>query len=131
MRTNDPYLTAVFATACRLLGLHFPGNIPVEVTKERIDADPEMQPVLEDVLTRFSHMWGPWAEFAPPASGAATILDHLPFSSGKRRPRPGSRQRQRSCQVYSKYGSYSWWQSQKTSRTTIAMLTRQRSRNRH
>ena len=77
VRTNDPYLTAVFATACRLLGLHFPGNIPVEVTEERIDADPETQPVVEDLLARFSNMWVPWAEFAPPASGAATILDNL------------------------------------------------------
>ena len=59
MRTIDPALTAVVATARRTLGLHFPGNIPVEVTAERIDADPEMQPVLEDLLTRFSNMWVP------------------------------------------------------------------------
>ena len=59
MRTNDPALTAVVATACRILCLHLHGNIPVEVTEERIDADPEMQPVLEDSLTRFSNMWAP------------------------------------------------------------------------
>ena len=50
----------------------------MEVTEERIDADPEMQPVLEDLLTRFSNMWVPWAEFVPPAwYGTSTILDHL------------------------------------------------------
>ena len=62
--TNDPALTAVVAAACRLLGLNFPGDMPAEVTEERIDADPEMQPDLEDLLTRTSNRWLPWAEHA-------------------------------------------------------------------
>ncbi|MFM7981099.1 MAG: hypothetical protein ACKPKO_17450, partial [Candidatus Fonsibacter sp.] len=45
--------------------LLFPNNmrVPMEVTEERIDADLEMQPVLEDLLTRIGEMWVPWAEF--------------------------------------------------------------------
>jgi hypothetical protein len=46
MWTNDPALTATVAAACRILGLHFPGNMPVDVTEERIDANLEMQPNL-------------------------------------------------------------------------------------
>ena len=73
VRTNDPALTVAVATVCRILGLHFPGNIPVELTvEERIDADPEMQPVL-NLLT-----WLPWPESAPPVwHGRSTLLDHL------------------------------------------------------
>ncbi len=48
VRTNDPALTAAVATTCRILGLSFPGNKPVEVTEDRIDADAERQRALED-----------------------------------------------------------------------------------
>ena len=64
--TNEPAQTATVATACRVLGLNFPGNMPLEVTEERIDADPRMQPTLEVLLTRLSKMWVPWAELATP-----------------------------------------------------------------
>ncbi|MFM7987015.1 MAG: hypothetical protein ACKPKO_47645, partial [Candidatus Fonsibacter sp.] len=65
VHTNDPALTAVVATACRILGLFFPHSmrVPVEVTEERIDAGPEMRPVLEDLLTRIGDMWVHLAEF--------------------------------------------------------------------
>ncbi|MFM7988517.1 MAG: hypothetical protein ACKPKO_55310, partial [Candidatus Fonsibacter sp.] len=48
-----------------ILGLFFPTNmhVAVEVTAERIDADPGMQPALEDLLTRLGDMWVPWAKF--------------------------------------------------------------------
>ena len=64
VRTNDPALTAAVATACRILGLSFPGNKPVEVTEDRIDADAEMQTTLEDLLSRIGNMWVPWADLA-------------------------------------------------------------------
>ena len=61
VRTADPALTAVIAAACRILGLS--NNMQVEVTEERIDADPDMQTELEDLLTRLGDMWVPWAVF--------------------------------------------------------------------
>ncbi|MFM7983136.1 MAG: hypothetical protein ACKPKO_27830, partial [Candidatus Fonsibacter sp.] len=65
VQTNDPALTAVIATDCRISSLFFPNNmrVPVEVTEERIDADLDIQPVMEDLLTRIGDMWVPWAEF--------------------------------------------------------------------
>ena len=75
VRTNDPALTAIVAAACRILGLGFPGNMPVEVTEERIDADPEMLPTLEDLLTRLNNMWVPWAKLATPQHH--NMLDRL------------------------------------------------------
>ena len=64
-QTNDPALTAVVAIACRILGIFFRNDmrVPVEVAEERIDADPEMQPVLEDLRTRIGDVWVPCAEF--------------------------------------------------------------------
>ncbi|MFM7980654.1 MAG: hypothetical protein ACKPKO_15175, partial [Candidatus Fonsibacter sp.] len=50
-------------------------NMQVEVTEERIDADPEMQPELEDLLTRLGDMWVPWAELGGQPSNMAA--DHL------------------------------------------------------
>ncbi|MFM7982379.1 MAG: hypothetical protein ACKPKO_23970 [Candidatus Fonsibacter sp.] len=35
----------------------------MEVTEERVDADPDMQPTLEEWLTRLEDMWVIWAEF--------------------------------------------------------------------
>ncbi|MFM7983709.1 MAG: hypothetical protein ACKPKO_30740, partial [Candidatus Fonsibacter sp.] len=63
MRTNDPALTVVVATAWRILGLSFPGNKLVEVTEEWIDAGAEMQTAL-DLLSRIGNMLVPWAELA-------------------------------------------------------------------
>ncbi len=78
VRTTDPALTAAVATACRILGLL--NNMQVEVTEERIDADPEMQPELEDLLTCLGDMWEPWGEFEGHPSNI--VLDHLvsPFT---------------------------------------------------
>ena len=44
-RTSDPALTAVVATAGRILGVNCPGNMRVEATEQRMDADPAMRVV--------------------------------------------------------------------------------------
>ena len=56
--------SAVVGTACRILGLSFAGNKPVEVTEDRIDADAEMQTAFEDLLSRIGNTWVPLAELA-------------------------------------------------------------------
>ena len=62
VRTNDPALTAAVDTACRILGLNFPGNKPVNVKGYRSDTDAEMQTTLEDLLSRIGNMWVVWAD---------------------------------------------------------------------
>ncbi|MFM7984690.1 MAG: hypothetical protein ACKPKO_35745, partial [Candidatus Fonsibacter sp.] len=74
VQTNDLALTAVVPMACLILGLKLPGNKLVEVMEERIDADAEMQPDLDDLLSRIGNMWVPWADLATQPN---QILDWL------------------------------------------------------
>ena len=64
MRTNDRSLTSTVAPACRSLGLNVPNNMPVEATEERIDADPDIQPTRNDLLTRINNVWVPGGDTA-------------------------------------------------------------------
>ena len=104
VRTTDLALTAAVATACRSLGLS--NNMQqLEVTEERIDADPEMQPELEDLLTRLGDMLVPWAEFEE--HPANMVLGHLINHFRQIRPRSESRQRDQ-IDRSSHYGSQTW-----------------------
>ena len=66
VRTKDPALTAAVATACRILGLNFPGNVPCEVVAELIESDSQEASILHDLLARIGLMWLPWVGHEPP-----------------------------------------------------------------
>lgn len=65
VRCRDPGLTAAVATTCRILGLNFPGNSPVQVTTDLIATpeEPWAQGVLTNLQGRMSSMWVPWSNY--------------------------------------------------------------------
>jgi hypothetical protein len=71
-RTARPALTAAVATACRILGLNFPGETSsMAVAEDRIAAG-DWPTALQDLLARLDLSWGHWAGI-PPQTALACI----------------------------------------------------------
>jgi hypothetical protein len=64
LRTKSIPLTAAVVVACRILGRFFPGDVPVDVTSDRIviGDEPWARDTLQELMSNISSMWVPWGD---------------------------------------------------------------------
>ena len=64
VRTKSVELTAAVCVACRILGRFFPGDVPVDVTADRIaiGEEPWEKDAMQALVSHISSMWVPWGD---------------------------------------------------------------------
>ena len=75
IRTKSIELTAVVLVACRILGRLFPGDVPVDITADRIPIgeEPWERDTLQELMSHLSSMWVPWGDI----TSCSSIWDRL------------------------------------------------------
>jgi hypothetical protein len=78
VRTKSVELTAAVVVACRILGRFFPGDVPVDMTADRIaiGEEPWEKDTLQELVSHMSSMWVPWDV----AGSCANMWDRLAAS---------------------------------------------------
>ena len=64
IRTKSIELTAAVLVACRILGRLFPGDVPVDITADRVPIGEELweRDTLQELMSHLSSMWVPWGD---------------------------------------------------------------------
>ena len=75
IRTKSIELTAAVLVACRILGRLFPGDVPVDITADRIPIgeEPWERDTLQELMSHLSSMWVPWGDL----TSRSSIWDRL------------------------------------------------------
>ena len=66
VRTKSVELTAAVVVACRILGRFFPGDVPVDMTADRVSTgeQPWATDATQELVSHISSMWVPWGDVA-------------------------------------------------------------------